>query len=293
MSHAGASSMPPAPVPPAPVPPARARPHLVATDLDGTLLRPDGTVSDRTKRAVMGLSAAGIGFVIVTARPPRWLHALADLVGPHGAAVCANGAFVYDVPARTVREVHGIPDDLVTDLVGELRAAVPGVRFGAERASGALLEPGYPGTDLDRRAEAIHVAPMQERGSEPVGKLLAVAPHWEEADFLARVEAVVGERAHLAYSGAHGLAEITGPGVTKAAGLARWAGARGIGSADVWAFGDMPNDLPMLRWAGRSYAVSNAHPDVLAAASHRCPANSEDGVAWALEALVGRREPTP
>ena len=109
----------------------------------------------------------------------------------------------------------------------------------------------------------------------------------------ARVEAVVGERAHLAYSGAHGLAEITGPGVTKAAGLARWAGARGIGSADVWAFGDMPNDLPMLRWAGRSYAVSNAHPDVLAAASHRCPANSEDGVAWALEALVGRREPTP
>ena len=168
MSRAGASSMPPAPVPPAPVPPARARPRLVATDLDGTLLRPDGTVSDRTKRAVMGLSAAGIGFVIVTARPPRWLHALADLVGPHGAAVCANGAFVYDVPARTVREVHGIPDDLVTDLVGELRAAVPGVRFGAERASGALLEPGYPGTDLDRRAEAIAESLL---GGQGVGRI--------------------------------------------------------------------------------------------------------------------------
>jgi hydroxymethylpyrimidine pyrophosphatase-like HAD family hydrolase len=82
------------------------------------------------------------------------------------------------------------------------------------------------------------------------------------------------------------LAEITGPGVTKAAGLARWAGDLGVGPTDVWAFGDMPNDLPMLRWAGRSYAVANAHPDVLAAASHRCPANSQDGVAWALESLV-------
>lgn len=287
MSRAGASSMPPAPVPPAPVPPARARPRLVATDLDGTLLRPDGTVSDRTKRAVMGLSAAGIGFVIVTARPPRWLHALADLVGPHGAAVCANGAFVYDVPARTVREVHGIPDDLVTDLVGELRAAVPGVRFGAERASGALLEPGYPGTDLDRRAEAIHVAPMQERGSEPVGKLLAVAPHWEEADFLARVEAVVGERAHLAYSGAHGLAEITGPGVTKAAGLARWAGARGIGSADVWAFGDMPNDLPMLAWAGQGFAIAQGHHLLLRAGFARTEGPQDEAVGRTILRLLG------
>ena len=274
-------------MPPAPVPEVEQRPRLVATDLDGTLLRPDGSVSDRTRRAVWGLADQGISFVIVTARPPRWLHALADLVGPHGAAVCANGAFVYDVAGRTVRDVHGIPDALVTELVGELRAAVPGVRFGAERASGAMVEPGYPGADLDGRAEAVLVAPIQDRGAEPVGKLLAVAPDWDGGAFLDRVASVVGDRAHLAYSGAHGLAEITGPGVTKAAGLARWAGGLGIGPADVWAFGDMPNDLPMLRWAGRSYAVANAHPDVLAAASHRCPANSHDGVAWALERLVG------
>ena len=112
----------------------------------------------------------------------------------------------------------------------------------------------YKRQDLDRGAEAVRVAPIQDRGGEPVGKLLAVAPHWDEADFLDRVASVVGDRAHLAYSGAHGLAEITGPGVTKAAGLARWAGDLGVGSTDVWAFGDMPNDLPMLRWAGRSYA---------------------------------------
>ncbi len=97
---------------------------------------------------------------------------------------------------------------------------------------------------------------------------------------------VVGDRANLAYSGAHGLAEITGPGVTKATGLARWAATLGVGAESVWAFGDMPNDLPMLRWAGRSYAVANAHPDVLTAATHRCPANSDDGVATVLESLT-------
>ena len=92
-------------MPPAPVSEDAVRPRLVASDLDGTLLRPDGSVSDRTRRAVWGLADQGIAFVIVTARPPRWLHELADLVGPHGAAVCANGAFVYDSAPGPYRNV--------------------------------------------------------------------------------------------------------------------------------------------------------------------------------------------
>lgn len=94
-----------------------------------------------------GLADQGIAFVIVTARPPRWLHELADLVGPHGAAVCANGAFVYDVAARTVREVHGIPDGLVTDLVGELRGRSGGAvrgRAGQRGDGGAGISGSGP-----------------------------------------------------------------------------------------------------------------------------------------------------
>lgn len=273
-------------MPPAPRRGQVPRPRLVASDLDGTLLRPDGALSDRTRQAVLALAAQGIAFVVVTARPPRWVHELVELTGTAGVALCGNGAFVYDVAARVVLEVHGIPDGLLTDLMGEVREAVPGVRFGLERASGAFLEPGFPRADEDGPATSTVVAQVEDRGPEPVGKLLAVAPQWPERDFLARVARIVGDRAHLAYSGAHGLAEITGPGVTKAAGLARWAAALGVGAADVWAFGDMPNDLPMLRWAGRSYAVANAHPDVLAAVTDRCPANSDDGVATVLESLA-------
>ena len=77
---------------------------------------------------------------------------------------------------------------------------------------------------------------------------------------------VVGDRAVVAFSGAGGLAEVSAKGVTKAAALAGWCAELGIDAGEVWAFGDMPNDLPMLTWAGRSFAVANAHDDVLAAA---------------------------
>ncbi len=105
-------------------------------------------------------------------------------------------------------------------------------------------------------------------------------------DFLSAVVETVGERAIVAYSGSSGLAEMSAPGVTKAAVLADWCADWGISAGDVVAFGDMPNDLPMLTWAGTSYAVANAHPDVVAAASHTCPSNDEDGVASVLEAIV-------
>jgi hydroxymethylpyrimidine pyrophosphatase-like HAD family hydrolase len=102
------------------------------------------------------------------------------------------------------------------------------------------------------------------------------------------VTEVVADRAVVSYSGAPGLAEISALGVTKAAALGVWCAARGIDSADVFAFGDMPNDLPMLTWAGRSFAVANAHPDVLEIVDEVCASNDDDGVAQVLEgALAG------
>jgi hydroxymethylpyrimidine pyrophosphatase-like HAD family hydrolase len=82
-----------------------------------------------------------------------------------------------------------------------------------------------------------------------------------------------------------GLMEISGRGVTKGGALAELCGRLGVGSHEVVAFGDMPNDLPMLRWAGTSYAVANAHPDVTAAATHVAPANYDDGVAVVLAGI--------
>jgi hydroxymethylpyrimidine pyrophosphatase-like HAD family hydrolase len=81
--------------------------------------------------------------------------------------------------------------------------------------------------------------------------------------------------------------EISAAGVTKASTLASLCAERDRSAADVVAFGDMPNDLPMLRWAGTSYAVANAHESVLAAADHVAPRNVDDGVAVTLAGLYG------
>ena len=261
------------------------RPRLVATDLDGTLLRSDGTGSERTAEALRAVRSQGIRTVLVTARPPRWLDPLGDLVGDGGVAICGNGAFVYDVPNRKVLSHRGIRPEAVAEIVADLRRELPGVTFAAERTTGFALEDAY---------ESQHPVPVDAvRGPIPsadagvVGKLLGRHPSMSEAEFLERVADVVGTRGIVAYSGAGGLAEISAPGVTKAAGLESWCADLGLDAADVWAFGDMPNDLPMIAWAGTSFAVANAHPDVLAAADHVCPSNDEDGVAQVLERLVG------
>lgn len=288
--------MPSGPVP-RPAAPGRALPErvrgrlrrtgpvqVVATDLDGTLLRTDGSVSDRTRAALAAAEEAGLRTVLVTARPPRWLDDLEPIVGAHGVALCGNGAFVYDVPSRTVTAQHGFdPTDLVP-VLDDLRRELPGIAFAAERASGFGLEDTYS-SGHPVPPDAVR-GPVEALVGEPVGKLLARHPELGDEAFRVAVAAVVGERGIVAYSGAGGLAEISAPGVTKAAALERWCAGHGVGPAGVWAFGDMPNDLPMLAWAGTGVAVGNAHAEVLAAADLVTGTNDDDGVARVVEALL-------
>ena len=87
----------------------------------------------------------------------------------------------------------------------------------------------------------------------------------------------------------NGLLEVSAAGVTKAFGLERLAAEHGISADEVMAFGDMPNDLPMLTWAGHAVAVANAHPDVLAIADEVTASNDDDGVAVVIERLLATR----
>ncbi|MDX6308564.1 MAG: hypothetical protein QOI06_1610 [Nocardioidaceae bacterium] len=264
--------------------------RLVACDIDGTLLHSDGTVSARTVAAVEALRGTGVRFILATARPPRWVHDLADVVGEHGLAICSNGAFSYDVVGRRVVAERTLSREMVADVVSLLRSAIPEISFAVETRIGFGMEPAY--VDLYTPPEGTPVAGIRELLETALpGKLLARAPALDDWEFLATVVKVVGDRAVVAYSGTPGLAEMSAPGVTKAAVLADLCAGWDIPAADVVALGDMPNDLPMLRWAGTSYAVANAHPDVLSAADHTCPSNDEDGVASVLETLVSARLP--
>lgn len=284
----------------------RARPPaIVASDLDGTLLAPDGTVSARTVDALVACADAGVVVVFVTARPHRWLVELAAHVAGHGLAICANGASVVDVGAQRVLEEHGMDRARVAAVAARLRAVWgEHVHLAAESARGFCAERGFrsgheppAGSRVGHRIEDVAdpvTLKLLVRTSAPAG-----ADHPAGADgpdaFVAALQAAVGDLAHVSTSvagaGADLLGEVAAPGVTKAATLARWSAARGVDAGDVWAVGDAPNDLPMLAWAGRSFAVANAHPDVRAAVDEVVPSHAEDGVAHLLEraAALARR----
>lgn len=263
-------------------------PRLVATDLDGTLLRSDGTCSERTRASLAAVELAGIQVVLVTARPPRWLHELVDLVGEHGVVLCCNGAFVYDVPGRQIVNERCMAAGVVRQIAEDLRDALPGVAFAVENRMGFGREWGFG--DERTTSHDVTAALLEELLDPLPGKMLARCDNVTAEHFHRVVQEVVSDRAVVSYSGASGLAEISARGVTKAAALGDWCAAQGIDSADVYAFGDMPNDLPMLTWAGRCFGVANAHPDVLDMVDEVCASNDDDGVAQVLETVLARHE---
>jgi Cof subfamily protein (haloacid dehalogenase superfamily) len=258
-------------------------PRLVATDLDGTLVRSDRTVSERTRAVLAAVEARGVPVVFVTGRPVRWAEEVFEHVGDHGIAVVSNGALVWDVAADRPRLRREIDAETVRRVVAELRAAVPGSTFAVETLGGIALEPAFmerhPVPDGARRA------PLDELVDAPVLKLLARHEELSAQDYWDAAEAVIGEQVTITWSSSSTLLEISAAGVTKATTLALVAEDLGVAPHEVIAFGDMPNDLAMLAWAGTSYAMANAHPTVLAAVDHVAPSNDEDGVASVLTGI--------
>jgi Cof subfamily protein (haloacid dehalogenase superfamily) len=253
----------------------------VASDLDGTIVRSDGTVSDRTREALAAVEAAGASFVMVTGRPTRWMRAVAEQTGHAGTAICANGAVVYDLHTETVVRSSLLTAASARQVVDALRDALPGIAFAVERlGEGFAHEPAYrPRWDsADPRAQA-HV---DELVSTDVVKLLARHEELTADELLAAARAAVESGATLTHSSHDGLLEISAADVSKASALAALAAEQGAAAEDVVAFGDMPNDLPMLLWAGLGVAVANAHPEVLAAADEVTASNDDDGVAQVL-----------
>lgn len=268
--------------------------RMVASDLDGTLLHTDGTVSARAREALEAAESAGLVVVFVTGRPPRWLHDIAAATGHTGVAVAANGALLYDLHTEQVLAEHLLEPDALGEVSARLREAFPDITFGVEYGLTFAHETAYrhdweitPITDRSgRRLPEVIQGELTELIRYPAAKLLAKSRAADPDEFLAAAEAVVGDRATLTRSGSGALLEIAAAGITKATGLAALAERHGVLQQDVAAIGDMHNDVPMLTWAGHGYAVGNAHPSVKAAADHVVASNDEDAVAALIESMI-------
>jgi len=264
-------------------------PSLVATDLDGTLLDRDGKVSPRTRAVLDELDRRGIPVVFVTGRPIRWMDSLWEAVGGHGLAICSNGGIVYDVATHTVKRARTIEPETALKVAAIVRRAIPGTTFAVEKTGGFAREERFGGRHVEPLG--IPIGPLERILDQTVVKLLALHEEIAPETYWRRVEELVSHLVTPTWSSTFSLIEMSGKGVTKASTLESLAADLGVGAQDVIAFGDMPNDIPMLHWAGASYAMADAHPAARAAAHHQAPAHAEDGVAQVLEQVFDLGRP--
>ncbi len=258
--------------------------RLIATDLDGTVVRSDGSISARTAAAFARVQEAGAEFVFVTGRPPRLMESIVEAFGARGTAICSNGALIYDMHTRNVVAEYAIDTEILAEAARRVRAAIPGIGLAVERAleldGDDLYEPGEWDADI-----TVNRPGEEKLWNRPAPKLIGRHPTRNADDLLAAAAPAIGDLVTVYHSNGERLVEAIAADVSKAHALARFTADLGITANQVAAFGDMPNDLPMLSWAGTSYAVSNAHPSVLSAVNHVIGSNDDDGVAEVVEQL--------
>jgi Cof subfamily protein (haloacid dehalogenase superfamily) len=259
--------------------------RLIAADLDGTLLHSDGSMSSRTLDALRSATLRGVHVAIATARPFRAFRPLVEDSVLDGWGVCQNGAVTYQLPSFErvlVREIDGF---LARRIVEDLRRELDGVAFACEMDDLFHCERTFDSGLQAMEPPEVTYGDALDLISGPLTKLLVHHPSHTSATLATLTARVVGAHAVVTHSGAR-FVEISAAGVTKASGLSALCARLGVSSSEVVAFGDMPNDLTMMRWAGRRIAVANAHPDVLACADEIAPANDADGVASTIERLL-------
>jgi Cof subfamily protein (haloacid dehalogenase superfamily) len=263
------------------------RPKLIATDLDGTIVQHDGTISARTIAAFSKAHSLGVHIYFVTGRPPRWMNEIRDTFG-FGEAICGNGAMLYDLKTSTVTEEWMISKEEQHEIAQRLRAAIPPISFAIESHDYYHREKGYvPRWDIG--LDNVGVERIEDAIKGPAFKMLA---RCSGAEFTSdeMLEIALRELSGLVtvtHSNAReSLLEISALGISKGQTLAKVATRLGIDASDCISFGDNPNDFSMLEWCGRSFAMADGHPDGANYASGIAGPHEADGVAIVIEELL-------
>ncbi|MBI2699944.1 MULTISPECIES: Cof-type HAD-IIB family hydrolase [Mycobacterium] len=265
------------------------QPALIGCDVDGTLLNDEEALSPRTRAAVHAAVAGGAHFVLATGRPPRWIRPVVEALGFAPMAVCANGAVIYDPEHDKVLSAQTLSVDTLAVLADIARQVIPGAGLAVERIGERahdtatpqfISSPGYEHAWLNPDNTEVS---FDDLLSAPAIKLLIRKAGALSADMAAALAGHIGDEGDVTYSTNNGLLEILPRGISKASGLREVAEPLGIAESQVVAFGDMPNDVPMLLQAGLGVAMGNAHPEAVAAADEVTAPNSADGVAQVLE----------
>jgi Cof subfamily protein (haloacid dehalogenase superfamily) len=263
------------------------RPRLIGTDLDGTIVRDYSGVSQRTVEAFRAAHELGIEIFFVTGRPPRWMPEIREAFG-FGNAICANGAMLYDLMNDRVLEEWLMPVEEQLEVVKRLREHIPNISFAVEYNDEFHHEVAYvPRWDIGVDMQPVSV--IEEKIIRPAFKMLARCSNYDMTSdqMLHIAHREVGEIATITHSNStESILEISAVGVSKGETLSKMAQRAGIGPDEAVTFGDNPNDFTMLRWASRSWAMADGHPDGMKYAKFIAEPHTEDGVAKVIEKLL-------
>lgn len=287
--------------------------RLLATDLDGTLLGHDGTISPGNLHALNIARDAGLEVMFVTGRPPRWLPSIIKQTQFTGYIVSANGGLIVDAAKREVVRAFPMRTVDAQAAVDRMLEVIPGLEFGVERSHVGMrladpndmrvtdgvewspnkefvMTPGYH--PRGPHASEVPTGPIHELiADDRAVKMVARPPEGDTRDadtLLALVDQAVDGLIQATHSNLYDiLIELSAAGVTKGSTLAALATELGYAQDEVAAVGDMPNDIPMLSWAGNAFVVANAHTSLLEQFDNIIARNDEDAVGRLLLDLAG------
>ena len=261
---------------------------LIASDLDGTLLGGDFRFRPRTLTALRSAAEAGIDVVFVTGRPQRWLAPLRDQLDHNSYAICSNGAVVYHLGEDRIERTYLTDMSAVAAVHPVLEREFPKASFTLETLDTIYVQGPYeygPALDNARLVEGDFGEILQEDAG--VVKYLMRLEGADPEELFDRTRPLVQDHLSLTI-GLKGvpLMEMAHPGMNKGQALADFAAERSIEASEVVSFGDMLNDLEMLQWAGRGYAMESGSERLKNAVGQTCPAFEQDGVAQIIEEIV-------
>lgn len=263
---------------------------LIALDMDGTLLREDGTISSRTHEAIAGAKAKGVHVVLASGRPvegmQRYLEAL-DLTGHEDYVLSYNGALVKNVGRQQVLDSQWLTGRDARELFALSRELEVNIHAFSQR-QGLITPRTSTYTELERWLNELSLTELDFQAlddDEPIIKIMLVDEPERLSPAFERLPDELHARFTVVRSAPYFL-EFLHPASNKGSGVATLAAHLGLTAEEVICVGDAGNDRHMLEFAGLGVAMGNASAEIKALADYVTLSNQEDGVAHVIERFI-------
>lgn len=265
--------------------------QLVAIDLDGTLLDSYKTISPRCVQAIAAAQTTGMHIVIASARPPRSVRKFYRQLQLTTPQINYNGALVWNEPTRQHLLHAPLAATIALDMIHQARQQFPKLLVSVETLDRWYTDHLGPLADFEletaKEFTPDYIGPLDPVLTDPITKLMLMG----EDTWIDTLELAFRDYTQVALARSDGhMLQLMAPQVSKGSGLAWVADYLGVPATACAAIGDAANDLPMLQWAGHTFAVANAWPQVRDYVQHMLPSHDEDGVAKGLELILAARE---